>query len=523
MSVPWPLIRKAQTVLAAERGALVKDWGGRLPIALVYPGPYYVGMSSLGLQSVYRLLNSRDDVVCERVFLNLGRRAGDVELVSLESQRPLSDFSVIAFSVSYELDYIHLVQILHEAGLPVLAEERDGWPLVIAGGAAVTGNPVPLAAVLDAAFIGELEEVVDPLVDALTAAVQEQGDLGALSETPGVFVPARHDGQPVRRVWTSDLDCRPAASAISTRATEFGDMHLVEAARGCARGCRFCLAGQIYRPLRGRSAESVLAASELAVAEGRTIGLMAPSLSDWRPLRSVLDTLIGRGGRVSVSSLRADTLDDELAGLLVAAGNESLAIAPEAGSERLRRVIGKRLERDAIISAAEAAERQGLAELKLYFMVGLPTETDEDIREAARLALEIRSRFRRRLVANVAGFVPKASTPFQWQGMEPARVIESRVKLFEGELRGSGVEVRAESPRWGRLQAVFSRGDERVGRALAAAGGRGRSQVEKALTAAGLDLEREAGPRPVGSALPWDFIQSDRLAGSPVREAGNLE
>lgn len=522
LAVAWSLVEKARTLLAAEQGAVVKDWGGRLPIALVYPSPYYVGMSSLGLQSVYRLFNSREDVVCERVFLNLGRRSGDLELVSLESQRPLTDFAVVAFSVSYELDYIHLVQVLREAGIPPLAEDRGGWPLVIAGGAAVTGNPAPLAAVVDAAYIGEIEEVVDTLVPALTATLQEPPDLGALSGVPGVYVPDRAASgsppRPVQRQWTRDLDRWPADTAVSTRFTEFGDMHLVEAARGCARGCRFCLAGQIYRPLRGRSPEKVLQAAEVAVNEGRTIGLLAPSLSDWRGLRPVLENLVARGARVSVSSLRADTLDDNLARLLVAAGNESLTIAPEAGSQRLRDEIGKHLDREEILSAAEVAERHGLAELKLYFMLGLPTETDADAQAAADLVLEIRSLFRRRIVANVAGFVPKASTPFQWHGMAPTAVIGRRMRLFERGLRGSAVDVRAESPRWGRLQAVFSRGDERVGRALAATIGYGRGQVEQALREAGVDLQAAAGEWPVGSATPWDFLEPFRRG-----TAGGLE
>lgn len=504
-------MEKARSLSAAERGAVVKDWGGRLPIALVYPSPYYVGMSSLGLQSVYRLFNRRDDVVCERVFLNLGKRSGDLEPVSLESQRPLGDFAVIAFSVSYEPDYIHLVRILRESGIPPLAAEREGWPLVIAGGAAVTGNPMPLADVVDAAFIGELEESADDLVSALVRAAQDPGEIDALSEVAGVFVPDRsgegRKPEPVRRRWVRDLDRWPADTAVSTKRTEFGDMHLVEAARGCPRGCRFCLAGRIYRPLRGRSVEAVLQAAEVAVDEGRTIGLLAPSLSDWDGLRPVLRNLVSRNARVSVSSLRADTLDDELAQLLVAAGNETLTIAPETGSQRLRDFIGKCLDLDEILAAVDVADRHDLAELKLYFMLGLPTETDGDVLEAVHLVQQLRSRFRRRLVANVAGFVPKASTPFQWYGMAPIKVIERRTKLFERELRGSGVEVRAESPRWGRLQAVFSLGDARIGKALASASGWGRTQIERALQDAGIDLDRATGERPAGSATPWDFIQ----------------
>ncbi|NPV09481.1 MAG: radical SAM protein [Anaerolineae bacterium] len=512
MSVPWPLVEKARSVLAQERGAVVKDWGGRLPVALVYPSPYFVGMSSLGVQTVYHLLNQREDVVCERVFLALDRRGKATEPISLESQRPLSDFPVIAFSVSFELDYPNVARILRDAGIPALQSERQGWPVVIAGGAAVTGNPVPLAPLLDAAFVGEVEEALEVLVPALAEAAAQPRDLGALAQVPGVWVPALRQngagGLRVRRVWAGDLDRWPTASVIVTKLTEFGDMHLVEVARGCVRGCRFCLAGHIYRPLRERSVEAVMAAAEPGVREGRTVGLVAPSLSDARGLGEVLRRLVDRGARASVSSLRADTVDDELVSLLVRAGNLSITIAPEAGCDRLRRLIGKDLETDDILRSAEVAERHGLAEIKLYFMVGLPTETDDDVKEAARIVLQVRSRFSRRLVVNVASFIPKANTPFQWQGMAPPEVLEARLRLFEGELRGSGVTIRSESPRWARLQAVFSRGDERVGLALAGAAGWSRSQLERALDDQGVDLARETGPRVLGEPLPWDFIES---------------
>ncbi|MGI6208312.1 MAG: radical SAM protein [Anaerolineae bacterium] len=517
MSVPWPLVEKARAILGRERGAVVKDWGGRLPVALVYPSPYFVGMSSLGYQAVYRLLNQRDDVVCERVFLSLDRRGDALDLVSLESQRPLSDFAVVAFSVPFELDYANVARILREADIPPLAADREGWPVVIAGGAAITGNPVPLAPLLDAAFVGELEQHVDALVAALAQAALQPGDLSALARVPGVFVATlrQEDGTrpPVRRVWVADIDQWPTASVIATPLTEFGDMHLVEAARGCLRGCRFCLAGHIYRPLRERSLEGILALAEPGVREGRTIGLLAPSLSDVRTLPEVLRRLLAQGARVSVSSLRADTVDDELMDLLVRTGNESVTIAPEAGCERLRRLIGKGLETEDILRAAEAADRHDLAELKLYFMVGLPTETDDDVREAAELVLQVRSRFRRKVVANVAPFIPKANTPFQWQAMAPPSVLEARLRLFEDGLRGTGVVVRSESPQWSRLQAVFSRGDERVGLALAAAEGWSRRGLERALAAQGIDLEVETGPRVMGEPLPWDFIE----AGLPPR------
>ena len=278
----WSHIERARRILAREQGAVVKDWGGKLPIALVYPNTYHVGMSSLGLHAVYRLLNAHPDVVCERAFWRRQLAAGGAgnhpaaePITSIETQRPLGDFGVIAFSLSFEMDYPHLVQVLRQTGIPLQAEARDEtWPLVIAGGPAVSANPLPLADFLDGAVVGEAEQIIDPLIQTLWDTLSEPRDVAwqALARIPGIYVPhlrnlpAEAVGRrpktalppPVQRQWVRDLDAHPTATVVHTPDTEFGEMHLIEVARGCGRGCRFCLAGYLCRPKRERSVDAIL-------------------------------------------------------------------------------------------------------------------------------------------------------------------------------------------------------------------------------------------------------------------------
>lgn len=509
----WEAVRRAREILAREEGAVVKDWGGRLPIALVYPNSYYVGMSSLGLQVLYQRLNARPDIVAERVFWEPGQPPS-----SIENQQPLEHFAAIAASISFELDILNLIVMLRRAGLPPLAAERgDEAPLVLAGGPVPTANPELLAPLVDAAFIGEADAELDRLAGVLveTATLPRHERLQALSTLPGIYVPDMSP-LPVQRIWLADLDSYPTHSVVLTPDTEFGDMYLIEVSRGCPRGCRFCLAGQIYRPARERSVPALVAQAEEGLRHRGTIGLVGAAVSDYREIDSLLARLRAMEARVAVSSLRVRPLPESLLRALAESGSQTLTLAPEAGSERLRRAIAKGVRREDILSAAERAAGHGFPQLKLYFMIGLPGEADEDVAAIAELVAEVRNRFRRRITVHVTPFVPKPHTPFERQPMADAATLNRRGQLLAKSLRGPAVTLRLEGTVWARVQGALARGDRALGQALSRLQAPTLAAWRRVLRSAGLDEERYLRPRGSEELLPWSVVdQGCRVAAGP--------
>jgi len=491
------LPEKTQFRLNRESGTIFKPHGRRLKVALAFPNTYHVGMSNLGYQLVYRLFNESDDVVCERVFLPDAEDITDIEdsrehLRSMESWSKVDSFDILAFSSSYELDYPNILRIMSMSGIPLkAAERRDGrYPLVVGGGPAVTFNPEPLAPFFDAFIIGDAEAVVPDMIPILldNDVSDRESLLQALCRLPGVYVPEfyipeyKEDGtiarvsavgdapKQIHRQWVKNLDRHHGSSVILTPETEFSNMILAEVARGCGRHCRFCAAGYTYLPPRARTASRLMEEMEDLLNEdkSRRVGLMSASVFDHPASLLICEALAEQDRLYSISSTRADTLQKQVVDALRKGAHHTLTIAPEAGTDRLRNVINKRITHQQIIEAAQTAWDGGFRQLRLYFMVGLPSETDADIQGIIDLIHEIRGMFRwERIAVSVSCFVPKPGTPFQWAGMCGEKELERRLGVVKTAMRGLGnIDLSGESARSAVVQGVLSRGDRRVGDVL---------------------------------------------------------
>lgn len=491
----------ARQRLAQEQKLFSASAEGEIPICLIYPNRYPVGMSNLGFQAAYKILAQDPRCRCERAFLPDPDEADTLQrsrapLASLESQRALTDFEVLAFSLSFETDYLHILDILALAHVPLLARDREAHhPLVIAGGPATFLNPEPVAEFVDLFLIGEGEEMIPEFLerycDVRTARCGRREKLRALSEIEGAYLPElfspRYDdegriievdysgpGAPrVKRRLIRNLDAYPTSSQVLTPETVFGDMYLIEASRGCEWGCRFCAAGFMYRPVRYRSQESVLRSVEEGLRQRSTIGLVGAEMASQPGIAAICEFIGQAGGRASPSSLKADVITRDLAQALGAQKNRSVTIAPEAGSERLRRVINKNLTEPEILRAAEWLVGGGVQALKLYFMVGVPTETSADVDAIADLTASIHDQFCGKggkvggLTLSVNAFSPKPWTPFQWEPMETIPVLREKLSGLKKRLaRLPRVTVDTESPREAYYQTLLSRGDRRTSQIL---------------------------------------------------------
>ena len=539
--------------LAREQGTVRKDWGGRVPIALCYPNSYAVGMCNLGFQSVYSLFNSARDFVCERVFAEpvligsgsagRGDWTGDDqyritqrfealgEPLSVESQRPLSDYSVVAFSLSFELDYFNIGDVLRRAGIaPLAAERADTDPIVIAGGPSVSGNPEPVAPMLDAVIIGEVEPIMDGLQQVFLGGGSRWDQIDRLSKLPGVYVPAKYeisyaadgtidavkpsDGElalPVSRLNARNVNDFHTMSAVVSPDIELGDMFLVEMTRGCARGCRFCLAGYTSLPVRHRHVDHLMEAVRRGLPLRKRVGLISAATSDHPQLEQLLERMLQEGAEVSLSSLRIDRISPFLVQALVRSGTRTITLAPEAGSQRMRDVINKRLTHEQIISAAELAGQGGIPRVKLYFIVGLPGESDDDVRELAALSGEILERTRvhnrrARVAVNLSPHVPKAQTAFQWEAMADVETSMERIKLVQRALGPRGIDVRFEAPSSQRVQAILARGDRRLAPVLLET--QRLQQFEANLRKNGLSPEYYLGAMDPNGIMPWSLVST---------------
>jgi radical SAM family uncharacterized protein len=484
-------------LLNAEIGTMRKVGPGRISVALVYPNSYHVGMSNLGFQVVYRLLNRIDEVVCERAFApdNKAFRANGI--ASFESGKPLREFDVIAFSISFENDYPTVLRTLETAGLPLQSQDRQiQHPLVIAGGVTCFLNPEPLSPFIDCFLIGEAEAMLEDFCSHLLAGgFTEGGDRWSILATcarrvPGVYVPRfyspvhNNEGlltamkpledvpEKITRTYVKNVSTVPTCSTVVTPHTAFDHTFLIEVSRGCPHGCRFCTAGFIYRPPRFRPLSLLQACIKDGAAITNRIGLAGAAVSDLPEIRELCKHALKENTRISFSSLRADALDEDLLAVLDHSRVKTATIAPDAGSERMRRVINKGIEEETILKAATLLVSKGIPNLKLYFMVGLPTETGDDVEAIVILCKKIKHVFLREsrgkgrmgdITVSLNSFVPKPVTPFQWAAMDDIATLKKKIRHVKNGLKKiPNIRVHADVPRWAYIQALFSRGDRRV-------------------------------------------------------------
>jgi radical SAM superfamily enzyme YgiQ (UPF0313 family) len=539
----WKQRERALELLSKEVGYVRKPHGGRLRVALAFPNTYFVGMSNLGFQTVYKLFNDEHDIVCERFFLPpkselAAQVAAGAPLLTLESQTPVRDFDVVAFSVSFEWDYTNVLTLLRLAGIPVRADQRTHHdPLVLIGGAVTFVNPEPLALFADVIAAGEGEALIPPLLAAFKQSSDRDDLLRRLVAERGYYVPAFYDvqyagdgtiasyvaragtGAPpvVKKAALKTTDAvDPPATTIFTPETELGSRFLVEVVRGCANLCRFCWAGYNYLPVRAFPKDRILELAKRAQPYSKKAGLVSIALCDHPEIESILTELVEMGFAISPASLRLDDLTPTLLDLLRRSGERTITIAPETGSDRLRRVINKTVTNDEILNAAEMIFAAGFENLKLYYMIGLPTETDEDLTAIRDLTLQLRdimlSHARPRgqigrIVGSVNPLVPKPGTAYQWLPMVDDRTIERSIRQMRTLTAGiDNVYFNIKSERHSFYQALLSLGDRRVAPAIEAAeknGGNWRA----ALVESGVDGDFFVfRDRSADAVLPWDII-----------------
>jgi radical SAM superfamily enzyme YgiQ (UPF0313 family) len=539
----WEQRERARTILSKETGYTLKPPGDRLRVALAFPNTYWVGMSNLGFQTVYRLFNAQDDVVCERVFLPPKQELAELAtsrtpLITLESQSAVGDFDVVAFSVSFEWDYVNILTMLRLAGIPIYAAERGPRdPLIMIGGAVTFVNPEPLAPFADVIAAGE-GDVLGPALDHAFKAASDRGDLlKLLASARGFYIPSFYEPQygpegrlsgyraspgtdapsPVRKAalkTTEAID--PPATGIFTPDTEFGSRFLVEVVRGCANLCRFCWAGYNYLPVRSFPADRILQLAEQARVHSNRAGLVSIALCDHPEIDRILARLAEMGYMISPASLRLDDLTESIVRTLQKSGERSITIAPEAGSDRLRRVINKTVTNDEILDRAELIFANGIENLKLYYMIGLPTETDDDLVAIRDLTVQMRDRMLKyarskgqigRIVGSVNPLIPKPGTAYQWLPMEDPAITDRKIKRLRSLMASiDNVYFNIKSERHSYYQALLSLGDRRIAPAIEAAERNGqnwRAAVEEAGVDGDFYIFRD---RSRDEVLPWDII-----------------
>ena len=534
------LIDRLQELYKDEDSRVTVNPHAGQKVAIVYPNTYFVGMSNLGLHIIYEEINLRNDSVCERIFLPEKKELEAYDktktpLMSVETQRPMHQFDVVAFDVTFEMDYFHIPLMLRHGRVPIMGKDRTEFdPIVIAGGPCATFNPEPFADFIDAFIIGEGEGIVSRVLDIIRDGKMEGLDrhaiLRQLANISGVYVPSLYvpiysddgefkgyhiaEGAPKTIKRHFEMLTSGGETVVATNYTEFGAMYIIEVARGCGRHCRFCMAGYCFRVPRVRPLEILKEGVDRAEKLGKKVGLMGAAISDYPEVDELVTYIRSKDMRYSCASLRADSLTQAVVDGLADSGQKTITIAPETGSERLRRVINKGISEEHLQNAATLSAKSGIQHMRLYIMIGLPTETDEDIEAIVGLAERTQAHMvevgcKGRLTLSINPFIPKPFTPFQWMAMDNQKTVEKKLQYIKKALqKNRRIEVLVESPKEAYIQGVLARGDRRLGAVLAAcAVDRGSKSFKSEMKAAGLDMdEMNYRERSFDEFLPWSHL-----------------
>ena len=534
------LIDRLQELYKDEDSRVTVNPHAGQKVAIVYPNTYFVGMSNLGLHIIYEEINLRQDSVCERIFLPEKKELEAYDktktpLMSVETQRPMHQFDVVAFDVTFEMDYFHIPLMLRHGRVPIMGKDRTEFdPIVIAGGPCATFNPEPFADFIDAFIIGEGEGIVSRVLDIIRDGKMKGLDrhaiLRQLADVSGVYVPSLYvpiysedgefkgyhiaEGAPKTIKRHFEMLTSGGETVVATNYTEFGAMYIIEVARGCGRHCRFCMAGYCFRVPRVRPLEILKEGVDRAEKLGKKVGLMGAAISDYPEVDELVTYIRSKDMRYSCASLRADSLTQAVVDGLADSGQKTITIAPETGSERLRRVINKGISEEHLQNAATLSAKSGIQHMRLYIMIGLPTETDEDIEAIVGLAERTQSHMaevgcKGRLTLSINPFIPKPFTPFQWMAMDNQKTVEKKLQYIKKALqKNRRIEVLVESPKEAYIQGVLARGDRRLGAVLAAcAADRGSKSFKAEMKAAGLDMdEMNYRERSFDEFLPWSHL-----------------
>lgn len=534
------LIDRLQELYKDEDSRVTVNPHAGQKVAIVYPNTYFVGMSNLGLHIIYEEINLRNDSVCERIFLPEKKELEAYDktktpLMSVETQRPMHQFDVVAFDVTFEMDYFHIPLMLRHGRVPIMGKDRTEFdPIVIAGGSCATFNPEPFADFIDAFIIGEGEGIVSRVLDIIRDGKMEGLDrhtiLRQLADISGVYVPSLYvpiysedgefkgydiaEGVPKTIKRHFEMLTSGGETVVATNYTEFGAMYIIEVARGCGRHCRFCMAGYCFRVPRVRPLDILKEGVERAEKLGKKVGLMGAAISDYPEVDELVNYIRSKDMRYSCASLRADSLTQAVVDGLADSGQKTITIAPETGSERLRRVINKGISEEHLQNAATLSAKSGIQHMRLYIMIGLPTETDEDIEAIVGLAERTQAHMEKvgckgRLTLSINPFIPKPFTPFQWMAMDNQKVVEKKLQYIKKALqKNRRIEVLVESPKEAYIQGVLARGDRRLGAVIAAcAADRGSKSFKSEMKAAGLDMDNmNYRERSFDEFLPWSHL-----------------